>query len=120
MKRTVTNLIAVALAAMALQSVQAQQTASGTQTPAQTQKPMEFSKQITKTISSKYLLYTPTDYGKDPAKKWPLILFLHGSGESGDDLEKVKTHGPPKLVAHGKEFPFIVVSPQCPSPRVGW
>ena len=120
MNRTVAKLLAVALFAFTYQGVQAQQATTSAQTPASTQKPLEFSKQITKTISSKYLLYAPTDYGKDSAKKWPLILFLHGSGESGDDLEKVKTHGPPKLIAHGKEFPFIVVSPQCPSPRVGW
>jgi predicted peptidase len=49
------------------------------------------------------------------------VVFLHGSGESGSDLEKVKAHGPPKLIAAGKEFPFIVVSPQAPDgPRRGW
>jgi predicted peptidase len=42
------------------------------------------------------------------------MVFLHGAGERGSDLEKVKTHGPPKLVAQGKVFPFILVSPQCP------
>ncbi len=85
-----------------------------------TQKALEFKKQIVKNISLKYLLYTPEDYGKDPQKKWPLMLFLHGSGESGDDLQKVKTHGPPKLIAQGKSFPFIIVSPQCPDARAGW
>src|SRR5579871_899561 len=75
-------------------------------------------KTITKVIKVKYLLYLPKDYEKDADKKWPLILFLHGSGESGDDVEKVKTHGPPKLIAAGKEFPFIIVSPQ--SPGGGW
>src|SRR4051794_15022620 len=77
-----------------------------------------FEKQITKTLSVKYLLYMPKDYGKEAGKKWPLMLFLHGSGESGTDVEKVKVHGPPKLVAAGKEFPFILVSPQ--SPGGGW
>ena len=44
----------------------------------------------------------------------PLILFLHGSGECGDDLARVRVHGPPKLFpAHGLDR-FIVVSPQCP------
>lgn len=61
-----------------------------------------------------YLLYTPDEYGADAAKKWPLLIFLHGSGERGTDLEKVKIHGPPKLIAKGQKFPFIVVSPQCP------
>jgi predicted peptidase len=59
-----------------------------------------------------YLLYLPKDYDKQ--KSWPLMLFLHGAGERGNDLELVKKHGPPKLIAAGKEFPFIVVSPQCP------
>jgi predicted peptidase len=64
-----------------------------------------------------YLLYLPPDYGKGD-KAWPLVLFLHGAGESGSDLEKVKIHGPPKLIAQKKDFPFIVVSPQ--SPQRGW
>lgn len=62
-----------------------------------------------------YLLYLPRDYDKE--KSWPLMLFLHGAGERGDDLELVKKHGPPKLIAAGKDFPFIVVSPQCPKGR---
>jgi len=37
--------------------------------------------------SSTTLLYLPPDYGKDEAKKWPLIVFLHGSGERGTDVE---------------------------------
>lgn len=63
-------------------------------------------------VELQYLLYLPKDY--DAKESWPLLLFLHGSGERGDDLELVKVHGPPKLVAEGKDFPFIVVSPQCP------
>jgi len=64
-----------------------------------------------------YLLSLPEDY--DTQEKWPLLLFLHGSGERGADLELVKMHGPPKLIAGGKKFPFIVVSPQCAKGR-GW
>ena len=66
-----------------------------------------------------YLLYLPDNYREDTLKKWPLLLFLHGSGERGNDLEKVKTHGPPKLIDQGKKFPFIVVSPQAPQGQ-GW
>jgi predicted esterase len=47
------------------------------------------------------------------------VLFLHGSGESGYDIEKVKAHGPPQLVDRGKKFPFILVSPQSDVPT-GW
>jgi predicted peptidase len=62
-----------------------------------------------------YLLYLPQEY--DEQESWPLLLFLHGAGERGDDLELVKKHGPPKLIEQGKDFPFIVVSPQCPRDR---
>jgi predicted peptidase len=68
-------------------------------------------------VKLNYLLYRPEGYGKGE-KVWPLVLFLHGAGESGDNLEKVKKHGPPKLIESGKSFPCIVVSPQ--SPGRGW
>ncbi|MBC7820155.1 MAG: prolyl oligopeptidase family serine peptidase [Planctomycetaceae bacterium] len=63
-----------------------------------------------------YLLFLPKDYGTKN-RKWPVMLFLHGSGERGDDLKLVKVHGPPKLVDSRPDFPFIVVSPQCPKER---
>jgi hypothetical protein len=69
----------------------------------------KFSKEI------RYLLYLPESYDKDSTVKWPLILFLHGGGERGDNLEKVKTNGLPKLISKGKKFPFIIVSPQVSS-----
>jgi predicted peptidase len=69
-------------------------------------------KEITQTVQVGYLLYLPENY--NTSKNFPLILFLHGAGERGVDLEKVKVHGPPKLIANGKSFPFIIVSPQCP------
>ena len=72
-----------------------------------------FQKEITKTLTANYLLYLPKDYAESE-NEFPLVLFLHGAGERGTDLEKVKIHGIPKLIKQGKEFPFIVVSPQCP------
>jgi predicted peptidase len=71
-----------------------------------------FQKQITKTVSLRYLLYLPKDYGRKE-QTWPLMLFLHGAGERGDDLALVRKHGPPKLVEQGQDLPFIIVSPQC-------
>lgn len=68
-------------------------------------------------VEMDYLLGLPKDYDKQDS--WPLILFLHGAGERGDDLELVKMHGPPKLIGEGKDLPFIVVSPQCPK-NVWW
>jgi predicted peptidase len=66
-------------------------------------------------VKLNYLLYLPKDY--EQQESWPLLLFLHGAGERGDDIDLVKKHGPPKLIAAGKDFPFIVVSPQCPRGR---
>lgn len=67
-------------------------------------------------FETQYLLSLPDGYAADTSTKWPLLIFLHGSGERGTDLEKVKRHGPPKLIAEGKKFPFIVVSPQAVLP----
>ena len=74
-------------------------------------------KTVTKTLELDYLLHVPEEYSAD-GPPTPLILFLHGAGERGDDLEVVKKHGPPKLVASGHNLPAIVVSPQCP--RDSW
>jgi predicted peptidase len=62
----------------------------------------------------RYLHYLPPGYEADPTRRWPLILFLHGAGERGDDIEMIKKHGLPKLIAQGKDFPAVVISPQCP------
>ncbi|WP_082842816.1 alpha/beta hydrolase-fold protein [Gemmata sp. SH-PL17] len=79
--------------------------------------PKKFEREVKIKVEMDYLLYLPKGYEKGD-KDWPLVLFLHGGGETGTDLEKVKIHGPPKLVAAGKEFPFILVSPQ--TRRFGW
>jgi len=78
---------------------------AGTQQPAKLERPV--------TVRLNYLLSLPKDYDKQ--EKWPLMLFLHGAGERGHNLDLVKVHGPPKLIAQGKDLPFIVVSPQCPA-----
>jgi predicted peptidase len=64
-----------------------------------------------------YLLFLPQGYEKSK-EPWPLMMFLHGSGESGTNVAKLKKHGPPKLVATDPAFPFILVSPQ--SAGHGW
>lgn len=65
----------------------------------------------------KYLLYLPKDYEKEDNNKWPLLVYLHGKSSRGYNLEKIKKYGPPHLISKGWEFPFIVVSPQCPPDR---
>ena len=79
--------------------------------------PRQASETLDKQVPVKlnYLLYLPKDYDKQ--ESWPLVIFLHGAGERGDDLNLVKKHGPPKLIEEGKDFPAIVVSPQCKQGR---
>lgn len=61
-----------------------------------------------------YVKYLPRDY--DESKKYPLVIFLHGAGERGDDLDHAMRHGYMKYVREeGKEYPFIFVAPQCPN-----
>lgn len=78
------------------------------------QSPQRFAATLRKRVSYRYLLYLPKAYAAEPERRWPLLLFLHGSGERGEDLAKVRTHGPPKLLEGRDDFPFVVVSPQCP------
>lgn len=63
------------------------------------------------------LLSVPADAAAKPEKGWPLVLFLHGAGERGDDLERVRTWGPPRMIAAGRQLPCIVLAPQCPQGR---
>jgi predicted peptidase len=79
------------------------------------QTPQALHQSVSHVAEVRYLLYLPEDYARDSQKSWPLVIFLHGAGERGDDLEKIKLHGPPMLVAKGKQFPFVLVSPQCPA-----
>jgi len=58
----------------------------------------------------RYLLHLPAAYEDRPS--WPLILFLHGAGERGDDLTLVLREGLPHLLETLPDFPFVVVSPQ--------
>jgi predicted peptidase len=85
------------------------------------QTPHTLKSPISQTPLINYWLYLPPEYDAHSAKRWPLILFLHGFGERGDsltDLERVKAHGIPKVIENGKDLPFIAVSPQCP--RQSW
>ncbi|WEK59862.1 MAG: PHB depolymerase family esterase [Candidatus Microbacterium colombiense] len=61
----------------------------------------------------RHLIHLPDDYDADPGRRWPLVLFLHGAGERGSDLDLAALHGPPMLADAGHEFPFILVTPQC-------
>jgi len=83
---------------------------------AETYQAEESIREMKKTVAGqklRYLLQTPA--GEKPQAGWPLLLFLHGYGECGENIEKVKTHGPPKLIAEFDSLAScVIVSPQCP------
>lgn len=61
----------------------------------------------------RYIIFLPDGYDETD-RRWPLILFLHGIGERGDDPQVLKCYGPLQWAEKHREFPFIVVAPQCP------
>ena len=67
-----------------------------------------------------YYLYYPQDYETSPEKEFPILLFLHGGGESGDTLGALKKNGPPKMIVDGKQFPFLILAPQNPYKKKWW
>jgi predicted peptidase len=72
-----------------------------------------FEGQVRRAVQYEYLLYLPPTYN-DTTEAWPLVIFLHGSGEAGADITMVRAHGPPRLITEGRDFPFIMVAPQAP------
>jgi predicted peptidase len=64
----------------------------------------------------RFRVFTPKGWSKK--KKSPVILFLHGAGERGDDdLAQTQVGLGPAILRQQESFPFIVVLPQCPSNR---
>jgi len=104
--------VAALLVAAAFASAQSMTTPQTNQTVHQ----FEFEKTVKAQVS--YLLFLPKGYDPKAAKRWPLILFLHGAGERGTNIWRVAIHGPPKNVSTLPDFPFIVVSPQCPEGQI--
>ncbi|MEO6280761.1 alpha/beta hydrolase-fold protein [Roseateles sp.] len=64
----------------------------------------------------RFWVWLPPEYAQR-SQPWPLLVFLHGSGERGTDLDKVKVHGPPMWVARGVPYPCILISPQLEDGR---
>lgn len=63
--------------------------------------------------AGRYLLYLPQ--GIEGARRWPLILYLHGRSLSGDNLSLLPRYGLPARLEDEDDFPFVVVAPQVPA-----
>jgi len=85
------------------------------QGPAPTFREEKFEKdiRIVRHFSYGYVTYLPFEYEKE-RRRWPLVVFLHGSGERGANLEQMYIHGPMKEIKNGRRFPFVAIAPQCP------
>jgi predicted peptidase len=92
---------------------------------------LSFQRVLKQTVGYRYLLHVPAAAAYEPARKWPVLLFLHGIGERGNAPWVVAKNGPPRLLKgierrrgsfrrHSDTAAdllaenFIVVSPQCP------
>jgi pimeloyl-ACP methyl ester carboxylesterase len=62
----------------------------------------------------RYLSFLPKGYEADTEKRWPLIIYLHGGSRRGTDLQKLYADGIPDQIYRGRDFPFVIVAPQCP------
>ncbi|MDG0792316.1 alpha/beta hydrolase-fold protein [Cohnella ginsengisoli] len=61
-----------------------------------------------------YQLFLPRDYASTEAN-YPLILFLHGINRRGSDIQRLDGYGLAWVAENKQDFPFIVVTPQCPA-----
>ena len=70
-------------------------------------------KVIRKTVTLKYMIYLPEDYGKESRKHWPLMLYLHGRGVPWNDTGKVGMGVPSVIIDQCKKYGVIMVAPHC-------
>jgi len=65
----------------------------------------------------RYRVLYPEGYKKDDKKKYPLVIFLHGRGESGSDNELQLKHGSDLFLKPEirEKYPAIIIFPQCPN-----
>jgi len=67
-----------------------------------------------KDTNYQYISYIPKEYNDDTIKKWPMIIYLHGGSSRGADTMKLNCCGIPDQIWRGRDFPFVIVAPQCP------
>ena len=90
----------------------------GGSAPASHQQAHVFDAPVPHRVHLSYLLFVPAKYAATPEARWPLILYLHGGSLRGDDVERLRTLGLPQRLEGKPDFPFIVVSPQCPAGEI--
>ena len=66
-----------------------------------------------------YLAYFPEEYYRDSTRNFPFLIIFNGDGEKtwpatvvSNEMWKLLKYGPAKLIDQGKDFPFVVITPQ--------
>ncbi len=62
-------------------------------------------------FGSGYLVYLPPGYEAEPDRRWPLLLFLHGMGDRGDNVLLLAKASPFKMIREKGPLPFVIVAP---------
>lgn len=70
---------------------------------------MEF--RLSKLEDMQYVTVYPKDYKS--TNKYPVIIFLHGAGTRGNNIEQLKNNAFFKEIERYEDFPFIIVAPKC-------
>jgi poly(3-hydroxybutyrate) depolymerase len=78
-----------------------------------------FNRYIQRGQSCLYWITLPKGYEKEE-KKWPMIIYLHPSSLQGHDLSMIGTPIPPNVDEIRNDFPFVVLTPQCPDEYDAW
>ena len=78
-----------------------------------------WTKQITTSVRMQYLVVLPRNYTADHAP-WPVILYLHGAGDRGNDLALVRRTEAVQQAETRSDFPFILIAPQVSDPDQSW
>jgi len=73
--------------------------------------PREYQNKDLQQYGKGYMLYLPEGYEADPDKTWPLMFFLHGYGDRGDNLFLLPKASPFMMIREKGPLPFIIVAP---------
>ncbi len=66
---------------------------------------------LTEFYGKGFLVYLPEGYEENPEQTWPLMIFLHGAGDRGDNLYLLAKASPFMMIRAGNPLPFIIVAP---------
>jgi predicted peptidase len=73
----------------------------------------------TQQVPINFIIDLPPGYD-DSTRNWPMLIYLHGAGQHGSDINLIRTILRPLILQDRvDEFPFIMLIPQCPCAQGG-